>query len=126
MGQAAWGLQPRARAGAVTDSLQWLVLTRNLKARKRGRAGEGGESGAQQRAGRRAGARVEPAAGAGLPRAPHIRELARRLGGGRRGALASSGWGAQSAPTTFFPPPAAPSVRGGGSAGAAHLFVATH
>ena len=86
-GQAARGLQPRTRARArtraVTDSLQWLALTRNLKARKRGRAGEGGESGAQRRAGRRAGARAEPAAGAGLPRAPHIREPAHPLGGGR-------------------------------------------
>lgn len=95
----------------MTDSLQWLALTRNLKARKRGRAGEGGESGAQRRAGRRAGARAEPAAGAGLPRAPHIRELAHPLGGGCGGALASSGWGARSAP-------AAPCVQSGGSAGA--------
>lgn len=65
-GQAGQGLQPRARAlsGAVTDSLQWLALTRNLKARKRGRAGEGGESGAQRGGGR---GRAEPAAEAGLP-----------------------------------------------------------
>lgn len=65
-GQAGQGLQPRARAlsGAVTDSLQWLTLTRNLKARKRGRAGEGGESGAQRGGGR---GRAEPAAEAGLP-----------------------------------------------------------
>lgn len=75
-GQAARGLQPRARSEAATDSLQWLALTRNLKARKRGRAGEGGET---ERSGARGGGRgrAEPAAGAGLPRAPHIREPAR-------------------------------------------------
>lgn len=85
---------------------------------KRGRAAGGGESGAQRRAGRRAGARARGAGGrAGLPRVPHIRAPARRLGGPprRSGEL----WlGSAERADHVRSPPAAPCVRAGGARGA--------
>lgn len=89
-GQAARGCSLAlvfAPAPDVTDSLQWLALTRNLKARKKGecRRGRGKRSAAARGAGGR-GARGAGGGGGASASAAHPGILAHPLGGGCGGA----------------------------------------
>lgn len=110
----------RAAASRSRRSRDGLTAVARADPQPQGtKTGEGRRGrGKRGAAGRRAGAREEPAARAGLRRTAHIREPARRLGCGRCNALAISGWGERNARTTFSPPPSAPCVLCGGRTGA--------